>query len=121
MIRAAQYSPVELGMLVVYAGGYFFYGGLHSLILWVGFAMCVLWVIMTATHDAEYHAKEMVKSHMIEPMDTGLAVVLLCTLAFLVRHEDWRFPVLFVVAALQNLRYTYLIARFKNEYTNPRM
>lgn len=111
ILRVIRYNRVEIflisSLLLMQL-----YGGIWSVALWSGLALSAWWVIMTSTNEAQYHAREMVRHRQIYPRDTAIGGLLLLVLAYIVRAEDWFFSVMYILAAAQHLRYTYMISKW---------
>lgn len=123
--RALQYNILEVlwivGLLIGYSNG----GTIWSVALWVGFGLAALWSLLVGTKEAYIQARAMVLNRELYISDTITGACFLFMLAFLVRGELWQFPVMFLLAAGQHLRYTYLSVRWlrderllKNEHND---
>jgi len=114
IVRALVYNRVELffmfSLLLMQE-----YGGIWPVALWAGLSLCAWWVIMTSVQYAHEHARDMVRHGALKMQDTVLGGLMLLVLAYIVRAEQWFFPVMYLLAAAQHLRYTYMISGWQKE------
>ena len=68
--------------------------------------LAVMWMVATNTADAFEEAKEMVLHRELFMSDFIISAIVLTLIAYVVRHEEWYYSTLFVLAAVQNLRYS---------------
>jgi len=106
--RAIWYNRIEIFFIVSFILMQS-QGEIWPVALWSGLGISAWWVLMTGTHEAQSHAKEMVYHKSLLLQDTVVGMLLLLLLAYIVRAEVWYFPVMFLLAAAQHLRYTVLI------------
>ena len=109
--RLFEYNCVELLFIVGFGVGYLS-GGVWPGALWAGFVLSAVWVLLVSSRDAHEHAKELTLTKNLFITDTIGGVILLGILAFMVRYEHWQFPVMFLLAAAQHVRYTLLIRKW---------
>ena len=64
---------------------------------------------MPSTPHDHYHAVHLFENKHLVIQDTLLGGLLLLWLAYIVRNEMWFFSVMFLLTAVQNFRYTYMI------------
>lgn len=106
--RALVYNIVEVlfisGLVIGYSNG----GVIYPVVLWIGFGIAALWTLLASLNEAQIYAKQMVHDRELYISDTLTGAFLLVVLAILTRSESWHFPVMFLLAAGQHLRYTYL-------------
>ncbi len=108
--RTLTYNFIELVFVAGYLISYHYLNTIHPAALWFGFALTVAWILSTSVDHAAEYARHMVLHNELFLIDFVSGVVILSSLAWIVRHEDWQFPVMFGLAALQHLRYSYLSA-----------
>jgi len=116
LVRYVTYNAVEIAFLAAYLWSVYFYPQGTVFVLWFGLASSALWTLTMSTDDAYDYARELVmkqKSMYAADFLSGAAV--LAVLAVIVRHEPWQFPAMFVVAALQHLRYTNIVLNWKKD------
>lgn len=106
--RMVSYNLVEV--LFALALSYTYYAGAEvwPLVLWSGFILSASHVLSTSMAYAQDFAKKLVLGRQLFFVDFLSGSVILCVLAWIVRHEDWQFSVMFLLAAAQHLRYTCL-------------
>jgi hypothetical protein len=92
-------------------------GQVHPLILWSSFVAASVWVLLTCTEDAHVEAKLCVLEGSLSVADFIVCATILIMAAFLLRHQDWYFPAMLLIAAAQNIRYTVLSVSWANEDT----
>ena len=104
--RALIYNIVEVlfiaGLVIGYSNG----GVIYPVALWIGFGFAALWTLLASLKEAQVYAKQMVHDRELYITDTLTGAFLLTVLAILTRSESWYFPVMFLLAAGQHLRYT---------------
>ena len=106
--RALTYNIVEVlflaGLVIGYSNG----GVIYPVVLWIGFGFAALWTLLASLNEAQVYAKQMVHDRELYLSDTLTGAFLLVVLAIMTRSELWYFPAMFLLAAGQHLRYTYL-------------
>jgi len=100
--RSLQYNVVEIGFLVI------FLYHIWVPMLWLGFVATVLWVLVTSIKEAEMELFQGLKARELYMTDFMSSVLVFLALAWVVRHESYQFPIMYVVAAIQHMRYTVL-------------
>lgn len=81
-------------------------GAFSTWYLTLGACLVILWVIATSTDEAIAEAREMVLHRELFMSDFIISTAVLLLIAFYIRHEEWYFWALMIVAAGQNLRYS---------------
>ena len=115
------YSWVECLILIAIAIQKFTGDGLIAKpFLWAVFLLTAVWVLATSTKDAEDEAKMMVKNGDLFQSDWLISAWLLCVIALLTLPQSILFGVMFLIAAGQNLRYTYMSIPWINEAVRDR-
>ena len=102
------YNLIEVVLAIALSITYYCGVGVWPLVLWSGFILSASYVISTSLNYAQEFAKEQVLGRDIFITDFFSGAVILCVLAWIVRHEDWQFSVMFLLAAAQHFRYTCL-------------
>lgn len=107
-INSIMYNRVEIFLIISFLVMQA-HGGIWPVALWTGLGLSAWWILMTSTQDAHDHAVELIKNKHLVIQDTLLGGLLLLWLAYIVRNEMWFFSVMFLLTAVQNFRYTYMI------------
>ena len=102
------YNFVEVLLAIALSITYYSGAEVWPLVLWSGFIMSASHVLSTSMAYAQEFAKELVLGRQLFFVDFFSGSVFLCVLAWIVRHEDWQFSVMFLLSAAQHLRYTCL-------------
>ncbi len=103
--RSIQYNTVELTFLAIFLYETWVVG------LWLGFIATVLWVLVTSMKEAEMELFQGLKARELYLTDFLSAVLVFLALAWVVRHESFQFPIMYLLAAVQHMRYTVLSYR----------
>ena len=106
--RMLTYNLVEVSLAIALSITYYFGAEVWPLVLWSGFLLSASHIISTSMNYAQEFAKELVLGRELFLLDFFSGAVILCVLAWIVRHEDWQFSVMFLLAAAQHFRYTCL-------------
>lgn len=83
-------------------------GAFNEWYLVLGACLVVMWVIATSSEDSIEEAKEMVLHRELFISDFLISTAVLLLIAFYIRHAEWYYWALMLVAAGQNLRYSYM-------------
>jgi len=110
--RYARYNVVELLFLSGYLVGYL-NGGVWPAALWVGFVVSAWWTVIMSTNAAYEYARDSVYRREVYIGDFLSGAVVLSLLAVLVHSESWQFSVMFLLAVVQHLRYTYFAIQWR--------
>lgn len=116
--RALSYNIIEFMFIAGYLASYHYFNTIHPAALWLGFAVATTWILSTSLNHAAEHAKDMVLHHELFLVDFVSGIFVLSSLAWIVRHEDWPFMTMFLLAATQHLRYAYLTITWLVEADN---
>ena len=126
--RVLTYNLLEVslavGLLVAYTNDVVVW----PVVLWGGFIMAAMYVLATSMSYAQEFAKEQVLERTMYILDFFSGALILLGLAWIVKHEDWQFSAMFLLAAAQHLRYTCLSIKWlleqdrdANGHTNDKM
>ena len=108
LLRMVSYNSVEVLWAIALSITYYSGAEVWPLVLWSGFILSASHVLSTSMAYTQEFAKELVLGRQLFFVDFLSGSVIHCVLAWIVRHEDWQFSVMFLLAAVQHLRYTCL-------------
>ena len=115
LMNGLIYNFVE-GILVVLVGVIHLAGKeVAAPILWVAFAAAALWTVLASTQDAQDQAHEMVLDRDVFITDFIMGAALLLLLGSQTLVYGLQYGAIFLLASVQNLRYTALAYRWLRE------
>ena len=107
-----QYSIFETGYLVGLLIDLWVGDGLATWYLWVGFVLAAIWFVVSSTAESRDEFKDLVMEREVFMFDLLMSAFILTLIAITIRGESWWFPAMILLAAGQNLRYTYEASRW---------
>lgn len=110
--RGIQYNFVEFGFLVTFVAMEIILGGIFVPLLYVAGGLSVLWVLLSSTWDAEDECRLQLLEENIFVTDFAIGAAFNLALAVLTVTYGLSFGIVFLVAAIQNVRYTILSIDF---------
>jgi hypothetical protein len=110
-----RYNIIEVGLLVMFTSAYLIDAILWPAVLWLAFSAAALWTLLASTRDAQMLAEEDVTDGLVMVTDFFIGAVLLLAIACVVLPYGILYGVIFVLAAIQNLRYTALAYEWMRE------
>jgi hypothetical protein len=102
------YNPVEVFLIVAFGIAIFRGVEIWPFALWLSFAAAALWTLLASTQEAQSEAHLMVLEREAYMTDFVFGAVFLLTLAGMTVDYGLQFGIMFVLAAIQNLRYAAL-------------
>lgn len=115
-LHGAVYNGIEVTLIAIVGTVHFFGGEVWALVLWLMFGAAALWTVLASTDDAQEEAKDLVERGVIYITDfIGGAFLMLALSAMTVRYGVG-YGLIFIVAAIQNLRYSAMAYKWKQNY-----
>lgn len=106
--RGVAYNAIEATLVVVFSLMLLIKGALWMPLVWVAFAAAAVWAVITSSKDSQHEARRAVLDGDIYISDFMAGAVLMLVLSFLTVHAGIQFGIIFLMAAIQNIRYTAL-------------
>lgn len=106
--RGIAYNAIEAALIVLFSLMLLIKGALWMPVVWAAFAAAAVWVVITSSSDSQYEARRLVLHGELYISDFIAGAVFMLVLASLTVHAGIQFGIIFLVAAIQNIRYTAL-------------
>jgi len=107
ILYSINYNAIELAFVVGFSVGLYL-GEIWPWLLWLGFVATVVWVLISSLKESEAELYKGLKAGEIYVTDFISGAVVYLVLMVLVIHEAFQFWVMYLVAAVQYMRYTVL-------------
>ena len=116
VLHGALYNGIEVTLIALIGIIHLVGWEVWAPVLWLSFAAAALWTILASTRDAQEEAQDLVEGEAIYITDfIGGALLMLVLSALTVRYGVG-YGIIFVVAAIQNLRYSAMAYDWKENY-----
>ena len=112
---AIVYNAVEVTLIAIVGLVHLAGGVVWAPVLWVAFAAAAIWTVLASTKDAQEDAKEYVLFREIFYTDFLIGAALLFSLGVMTAQYGLQYSAIFVLAAVQNLRYSALAYSWTNK------
>jgi hypothetical protein len=108
VVGGLWYNSVEVALIFIIGGVHLFGGEVWAPVLWLAVAAAAIWTLLASTNDAEEEAHELVMYREVLWTDFVMGAVFLIVIAGMVLQYSVWFGTIFLLAAVQNLRYSAL-------------
>ena len=102
------YNAVEVALIVAFGGVLLMGNEIWAPVLWAAFSAAALWTVLASTDDAQDEAHALVLQRDVFITDFMFGAFYLCVLGVMTVDYGLHFGAIFLLAAIQNLRYTAL-------------
>lgn len=113
--QAALYNFIEVALVVIVGFVHFIGLTLWTPFLWLMFGAAALWTVLASTKEAQEDAEELVMYREVFITDFLVGAVLLLVLSSMTVQYGLQYGTIFLVAAIQNLRYSALAYNWLRE------
>ena len=108
LLRGISYNFIEAALIVILALSEAIWGVAWLPLLWTATGAAALWVLASSTKEAQDHAEDLILDGDIYLTDWMIGSVLMFCLSLMTLKYGLQFAAIFLVATVQNLRYTAL-------------
>lgn len=108
LLNALVYNCIEVALLVSIAVLHIQGLVVWAPVLWLSFTAAALWTVLASTNECQEESCRLVLDREVYITDYMVAVLLLGVLGYQTIDYGLQYSAIFVLASLQNLRYTVL-------------